>query len=119
MMVSLGALAATALCLAVPPPPLFCEALLLHPLTASPVTATSEIAAVMSRLFMWFLSVREGRTAETGMGSDPGITGHLRRPPAQQPLLERGDQGLGDQGDDADDDHPGEHAVRGEVVLGV
>src|SRR3954452_15920271 len=106
MIVSLGAPAATAVCFAVPPPALLCEALLLQPLTASPVTAMSAIADVMSRLFMGFLSLREGRAAEGGMGSDTGITAHLRRPQAQQPLLERGDQGLGDKGDDANDDHP-------------
>ena len=40
-----------------------------------------------------------------------------RRAPGQQATFEQGDQVLGDQRDDGDDEHPGEDAVRVETAL--
>src|SRR5437588_4193653 len=50
--------------------------------------------------------------------SSESHVGDRVRPPANEAVLERGDQGLGDQGDDGQDHHRGEHAVRVERVHG-
>src|SRR6478609_2181782 len=57
------------------------------------------------------------RTGERAVSLDGGASVVLGRTPAQQVVLQDGDEGFGDEGDDRDQHHPGQDTVHVEVVL--
>src|SRR6478672_7490419 len=107
------------------------EALLAQPVIAVVDTTapTMRLVRVTRRLRCTELSYRwvgtAGGTAVggavRGAGGDGSVeellAAHLGWPPAQEPVLEHGDERLGHQRDEGDQHHAGEDAVHVEVVL--
>src|SRR5690349_13332688 len=82
---------------------------------ATPRASAPAATVQRARLNMTFLSL--GTAGRIGPESDGDRFGAARRPPAENPLFQQGDQELGDERDYRHDRHAREHGVHVEIAL--